>query len=81
MDVVDFTTYLIKNIVKNPDMVKVSSFMGEEETTMVEVLVSNEDMGAVIGKSGKNALAVRTIIQANAYLININKILIEIVSC
>ena len=44
MDVVDFTTYLIKNIVKNPDMVKVSSFMGEEETTMVEVLVSNEDI-------------------------------------
>ena len=74
MDVVDFTTYLIKNIVKNPDMVKVSSFMGEEETTMVEVLVSNEDMGAVIGKSGKNAKALRTIIQAHAYLNNIKKI-------
>ncbi|MCI8670585.1 MAG: KH domain-containing protein [Bacilli bacterium] len=78
MDVVDFTTYLIKNIVKNPDMVKVSSFMGEEETTMVEVLVSNEDMGAVIGKSGKNAKALRTIIQAHAYLNNINKIRINI---
>ena len=78
MDVVDFTTYLIKNIVKNPDMVKVSSFMCEEETTMVEVLVSNEDMGAVIGKSGKNAKALRTIIQAHAYLNNINKIRINI---
>jgi len=78
MNITDFTTYLITNIVKNPDMVKVSSFVGDEDTTIVEVLVSNEDMGAVIGKQGKNAKALRTIIQAHAYLNNIKKIKINI---
>ncbi|MDE5539539.1 MAG: KH domain-containing protein [Bacilli bacterium] len=77
MNIIDFTTYLISNIVKNPDMVKVSSFDGEEET-VVEVLVSNEDMGAVIGKQGKNAKALRTIIQAYAYLNNIKRVKINI---
>lgn len=78
MNIADFTTYVIKNIVKNPDMIKVSSFVGDEDVTIVEILVANEDMGAVIGRGGKNAKALRTIIQAHAYLNNINKIRINI---
>lgn len=78
MNIIDFTTLLISGIVKNPDMVKVSSFEGDEETTILEILVSNEDMGAVIGKQGKNAKALRTIINAHAYLNNIKKIKINI---
>ena len=65
MNIADFTTYVIKNIVKNPDMIKVSSFVGDEDVTIVEILVANEDMGAVIGRGGKNAKALRTIIQAH----------------
>jgi len=78
MNITDFTTYLIKNIVKNPDMIKVSSFLGEDEITIIEILVSNEDMGAVIGRGGKNAKALRTIIQAHAYLNDIKKVKINI---
>lgn len=78
MNIVDFTTYLISGIVKNPDLVKVSSFEGDEDTTILEILVSNDDMGAVIGKNGKNAKALRTIIYAHAYLNNIKKIKINI---
>ncbi len=78
MNIADFTTYVIKNIVKNPDMIKVSSFVGDEDVTIVEILVANEDMGAVIGRGGKNAKALRTIIQAHAYLNNIKKIKINI---
>ena len=78
MNIADFTTYVIKNIVKNPDMIKVSSFVGDEVVTIVEILVANEDMGAVIGRGGKNAKALRTIIQAHAYLNNIKKIKINI---
>ena len=77
MNITDFTTYLIKNIVRNPDMVKVSSFDNEEET-IVEVVVSNEDMGSVIGKGGKNAKALRTVIQAYAYLNHIKRVKINI---
>lgn len=78
MNITDFTSYLISGIVKNPDMVRVSSFEGEEDTTTIEILVSNDDMGAVIGKAGKNAKALRTIINAHAYLNNIKKVKINI---
>lgn len=78
MNIADFTTYVIKNIVKNPDMIKVSSFLGDEDVTIIEILVSNEDMGAVIGRGGKNAKALRTIIQAHAYLNDIKKVKINI---
>lgn len=78
MNITDFTTYLIKNIVKNPDMIKVSSFLGDDEVTIIEILVANEDMGAVIGRGGKNAKALRTIIQAHAYLNNIKRVKINI---
>jgi hypothetical protein len=78
MNITDFATLLISGIVKNSDMVKVSSFEGDEDTTILEILVSNEDMGAVIGKQGRNAKALRTIINAHAYLNNIKKIKINI---
>ena len=78
MNLVDFTTYLISNIVKNPDMVKVSSFLGDDEVTTVEVVVANDDMGAVIGKGGKNAKALRTIIQAYACLNDIKRVKVNI---
>lgn len=78
MNITDFTSFIISGIVKNPDMVRVSSFEGDEDTTIIEILVSNEDMGTVIGKAGKNAKALRTIINAHAYLNNIKKIKINI---
>ena len=78
MNITDFATLLISGIVKNSDMVKVSQFEGDEDTTILEILVSNEDMGAVIGKEGRNAKALRTIINAHAYLNNIKKIKINI---
>ncbi len=78
MNIVEFTTYLVKNLVKNPDMVKVSSFEGDEDITILEIIVANEDMGAIIGKLGKNAKSIRTIIQAYAYLNNIKKVKVNI---
>ncbi len=77
MDITEFASYLIKNIVKNPDLVKVSAFTQDDET-ILEVLVSNEDMGAVIGKSGKNAKALRTVILAYAYVNNIKNVKMNI---
>jgi len=78
MNITDFAQYIISGIVKNPDMVKASVFEGDEDTTILEILVSNDDMGAVIGKGGKNAKALRTIINAYAYTNNIKKIKINI---
>ena len=74
MNITEFATYLIKNIVKNPDLVKVSAFTGDDDATILEILVSNEDMGAIIGKSGRTAKALRTIILAHPYLNHIKNV-------
>ena len=78
MDISEFTTFLVKNLVKESDMVKVSSFVGDEETTIVEILVANPDMPALIGHQGKNAKALRTIINAYGYVNGLKKIKINI---
>ncbi len=78
MKLEEFATYLIKSIVKNPDMVKVSSFLGDDEEVILEVIVAESDMGAVIGREGKVARAIRTIIQAHAYLNNIKRVKVNI---
>ena len=68
MNLVDLTSYLIKSLVKDPDTVSVKEFETEDDSVLIEVLVSEEDIGSVIGKGGKIANSVRTIVQASSYL-------------
>lgn len=63
MSLVELTEYLVKNIVKNPATVEVQ----ENEEGVIEVFVAEEDLGAVIGRAGKIANAIRTLVQAAAY--------------
>ena len=52
MHLVELTEYLIKSLVKDPEMVSVKKFDDDEETITIQVLVDNDDMGALIGKGG-----------------------------
>lgn len=78
MNLKDFTEYLVKSIVKEPDMVKVSQFGGEEDATILEIIVHDDDKGLVIGRNGKMANAIRTLVQAHGYLLGIKNIKINI---
>ena len=78
MKVVEFAEYLVKSIVKEPDMVKVQTFNGDEGDLIIEIIVHENDMGAVIGKNGKMANAIRTMVQAHAYLNDNHKVKINI---
>ena len=78
MELVEYTEFLVKSIVKEPDMVKVQSFGGDEEATILEVIVHKDDMGAVIGRQGKMASAIRTMVLAYAYLKGIKNVKINI---
>lgn len=78
MNIVEYAEFIVKNIVKQPDLVKVTSFTGDEDTTIVEIIVCEDDMGAVIGKEGKMASSIRTLIQAFAYLNNMKNVKINI---
>jgi len=54
---------MAKSLVDKPDEVKVSEIEGEK-TTVYELRVSQGDLGKVIGKQGKTARAMRTILGA-----------------
>ncbi len=78
MDIVEYTLFLVKSITENSDMVKVKEIGQDEESIHLEVLVKESDMGVVIGKSGKNAQSIRTLVQAYSYLHDKKKVFINI---
>jgi len=55
--------FIAKALVDNPDKVKVSEIEGEK-TSVFELSVSKDDLGKVIGKQGRTARAMRTILSA-----------------
>lgn len=77
-ELITFTENLVKSLVKEPDMVKVQEFLGDEEVIQLEIIVHEDDMGTVIGRGGKMASAIRVLIQAAAYNMNIKKVRINI---
>lgn len=69
MDLVSLTEEIVKSLVINTDAVSVKEFPTEEENTiLIQVMVEEDDMGRVIGKSGKCANAIRTLVQASSSL-------------
>jgi len=55
--------YIAKLLVDNPDEVSVTEIEGEQ-TSVIELKVAKEDIGKVIGKQGRTARAMRTILGA-----------------
>ena len=81
MDLVALTETIIKKVVSDPDSVSVKEFETEEENTIqIEVLISNDDMGKVIGKNGKTINSIRTIVQASSSLEDNKKVRINVES-
>jgi predicted RNA-binding protein YlqC (UPF0109 family) len=72
MDLVLLTETLVKSLVKDPDTVSVKQFETDEDYILIQIMVDKDAMGAIIGKEGKIANAIRTIVQASSY-INGNK--------
>jgi len=55
--------FMAKALVDNPDLVEVREIEGEQ-SSVIELRVSREDLGKVIGKQGRTARAMRTILSA-----------------
>lgn len=55
--------YMVRALVDNPEQVQVSEIEGES-VIVYEVSVAEEDLGKVIGKSGRIANALRTVVKA-----------------
>jgi predicted RNA-binding protein YlqC (UPF0109 family) len=59
----ELVTFIAKALVDEPDQVQVSEIEGEQ-TSVIELKVAKEDLGKVIGKQGRTARAMRTILSA-----------------
>ena len=59
----EFIELIVKQLVDNPDKVVVTEVEGER-TTVYELRVGEGDLGKVIGKRGKTAGAIRTLLSA-----------------
>jgi hypothetical protein len=77
MKLVEFTEYLVKELVKQPDLVSVIQ-LEDEESFIIQILVSQDDISKVIGKEGININAIRTLVQASAYLNKEKKVKINV---
>ena len=55
--------FMARALVDNPESVQVSEIVGEQ-TSVIELRVAKEDLGKVIGKQGRTARAMRTILSA-----------------
>ena len=59
----ELVEFMVKAMVDNPDQVEVTEIAGRDASA-IEVKVAKEDMGKIIGKKGRNAQAVRLILNA-----------------
>lgn len=74
----ELVRYLAESIVSQPDAVEVRETEDEDASVVVELKVAAEDLGRVIGKQGRTAKSLRTILNAAAARTN-RKAVLEIV--
>ena len=79
MDLIELTEFIVKSIVTDEESVSVKEFPTDDENViLIQVMVSDEDMGRVIGKNGKSANAIRTLVQASSSLTDNKYVKIDI---
>ena len=72
----ELVQYLAKSLVNNPDAVEVAE-SEVEDTAVFELKVAKDDLGRIIGKQGRTARSIRTILNATASKTN-RKVVLEI---
>jgi predicted RNA-binding protein YlqC (UPF0109 family) len=70
--------YLTRALVDQPDRVRVEEFEEDDGTLVLELSVGEDDYGQVIGRGGRTAQALRTVIKAAAVKYN-RRVLVDIV--
>jgi len=73
----ELVIFLAKSLVNHPDAVQVTETQGET-ASVLELRVAKEDLGRVIGKQGRTAKSIRTILNAAASRTN-RKVVLEII--
>ena len=58
--------YLARGLVEHPDEVRVTEVREDDDTVVLELSVDQDDYGSVIGRGGRTASALRTVLKAAA---------------
>ncbi|MGN6867912.1 MAG: KH domain-containing protein [Solirubrobacteraceae bacterium] len=58
--------YLARGLVDHPDQVRVNELNEDDGATVLELSVADDDYGNVIGRGGRTAAALRTVVKATA---------------
>ena len=74
----DLLVYLARSLVDRPDDVRVEEFEEDDGTLVLELSVAEDDYGKVIGRGGRTAQAIRTVVKAAAVKDN-RRVLVDIV--
>ena len=74
----ELLVYLAKALVDQPDRVEVEQFEEDDGTLVLELSVADDDYGQVIGRGGRTAQALRTVVKAAAVKDN-KRVLVDIV--
>ena len=74
----DLLAYLARALVDHPEEVRVESFDEDDGTLVLELSVADDDYGQVIGRGGRTAQALRTVVKAAAVKDN-RRVLVDIV--
>ena len=77
MDLVVLTETIVKMIVKDTEAVSVKKYE-EDDLTHLEIMVNEDDLKRVIGKSGKTINSIRNIVWASASINGLNKVKIDV---
>ncbi len=70
--------HLVRALVDRPDQVKIEEFTEDDGTVVFELSVAPEDYGKVIGRGGRTAQAIRTVVKA-AGVRSEKRVLVDIV--
>jgi predicted RNA-binding protein YlqC (UPF0109 family) len=62
----DLIEYIAKSLVEHPEEIVISEEVAEDGSVLVKLAAAQEDMGRIIGKQGRNAKAMRTLLNAKA---------------
>ena len=74
----ELLVYLVRQLVDDPDKVEVEQFEEDDGTLVLELSVADDDYGQVIGRGGRTAQALRTVVKAAAVKDN-RRVLVDIV--
>ena len=77
MELVELTEYLVKQMLPDAGEIQVNK-VDSNGDIVIQVLVPSECMSKIIGKGGKIANSIRTIVQASAYVKKMGKVRINI---